>query len=91
MKIKIEVTQDDINKGERGNARFCPIARACSRIIPNSSKPSIAGGRWNYVNVNNIERRFNVPDFVNDFINDYDLNNPVTPIEFDIDIPENNP
>lgn len=31
MKIKIDVTQEDIDKGEQGTPNACPIALACVR------------------------------------------------------------
>ena len=31
MSVKIEVTQEDIDRGERKSAKRCPIARACLR------------------------------------------------------------
>lgn len=30
----IEVTQEDINNGKRGNCRKCPVALACMRSMP---------------------------------------------------------
>ncbi len=32
MKLKITVTQEDIDNGIRSNGHFCPIAKACSRL-----------------------------------------------------------
>lgn len=32
--MKIEVTQDDINNGQRSRCRFCPVALAIQRTFP---------------------------------------------------------
>jgi len=34
MRVKIEVTQEDIDKGSRESETHCPVARAVKRAIP---------------------------------------------------------
>lgn len=88
MKIRVEVTAEDIANGRRYHASACPVALACKRVFPSDSEPYVNGlnvsfGRWG-------ERRsVVVPGSVLEFINRFDAPKPlpVKPFSFDLDLP----
>lgn len=67
--MKIEVTQDDINKGKQSNPESCAIARAVKRIagdhphVDGSSIDVTIAGRWCV---------YNVPKTVSTFVDRFD-------------------
>jgi hypothetical protein len=91
----ISVTQDDIEHGERGDCRGCPIARAVNRMLATGYFARVrdeisiwteGGGRF--------VRGLDLPDAAREFIALFDSNNgdpddtPVKPFTFEIpDIP----
>lgn len=83
MKITIDVTQDDINKGIKENCRFCPVALAVQRTFNDPEmdvfSPCIK---------NCEEDRVASPSSVCDFIDRYDNGESVQPFSFEIDVPE---
>jgi len=75
MKLKVNVTRDDIKRGVRENIHLCPIARALRRL--GFSKIS--------VDQNGIEIRnkvFDIPPKASRFINDFDFEELVKPFSF---------
>lgn len=94
-KIKIQVTQEDINKGISGNCTECPIALAVLRALPHFQMVRVGHdmihcwvfaedkekGRWHY---NAGNRTYDIPREAQDFIRDYDRDRPVEPFEFEI-------
>ena len=78
MFIKLQITQDDINKGKRFDCSLCPIARAAKRYfneMVNVSPQSIFVG-------NNCYRILRTGE---NFILDFDGGVPVEPIEIEIE------
>ncbi len=79
--MKIEVTQEDIRNGQRGNPCECPIAIACHRAFPDAS----------YVRIQSIafidDRDYAMPEESHDFMRKFDLQGPsaVSPFTFDLE------
>jgi hypothetical protein len=74
---RIEVTQDDIDRGVIGDGDCCPIALAMRRRWPNVS----VGTRAVYLSG---MRMTELPREARHFIVDYDLGEPVYPFSFDV-------
>ena len=79
--MKVQVTQDDIIKGVRGDSCFCPIARAVSRRFP-GKKIKV---EYNYVSVGH-GKWYLMAKEGKDFVQNFDCFGPrfVKPIEFDM-------
>jgi hypothetical protein len=82
MKLKVSVTQEDIFNGVPVMGRFCPIARALTRIL---GKVSVGNVR---VALDGGDRiLFGVlPKIAQRFILDFDAGNPVHPFEFELEL-----
>lgn len=77
MSVLVEVTQDDIHMGQRGDCSACPIALALNRRTNRKWNvgrlyASLADGKWS----------IDTPDEVRDFVDAFDYRNPVTPFSF---------
>jgi|SRR5581483_2761813 len=85
-KFKVVVTQEDIDKGKVGNGSYCPIARACGRIL--NLKPSeqinvdISGGGYYSITLDGVTYFLSAPKKADDFIVKFDEKQPVKPFEF---------
>lgn len=80
----IQVTQEDINNGRRGNCYYCPVALAVARIFN--------AHNFIYVGAEGIcdVRKWTVPVLppeVFDFICKFDRQFPVAPFTFELQIP----
>jgi hypothetical protein len=78
MKIKIEVTEDDIMNGWPGSSRRCPIALACKRV---SKIEGLFDLNWK-----NMDPE--IKGKLNAFISVFDAMKPVSPFTAEIDIPD---
>lgn len=83
--MRIDVTQDDIDKGLRNNCTLCPVALAIRRAIPGSDP---------WVDDHDISfpsRRMAPIDTpsssVMEFMHTFDLGDFVAPFSFALDIP----
>jgi hypothetical protein len=76
--IKVQVTQEDIDEGCRGDFACCPIARALWRVFPEKSVMVEFHCVW----IGDMKREL-PPDAVR-FIEEYDTNHLVQPFEFSI-------
>jgi len=79
--MKIRVTSEDIAKGQRCNARFCPVALALQRTTNNPN--IVAIGNWGY-DTRKLSSQFDLPMKVMRFIDAFDSGNPVEPFEFEM-------
>lgn len=82
--MKINITQKDINKGEKANGDRCPIARAIKRAMPFKNI-------WYKYEVGRIlvmnrfgNTVFELPVEAVKFIRDYDGGHPVEPFSFEV-------
>ncbi len=77
MKVTINVTQEDIDKGKQGDSCKCPVALALRRIHPGARVGSLTlfiADDW-------VE---STPEVARKFISEFDNGRPVGPISFDI-------
>lgn len=88
MKIKVQVTQDDINKGERCSYLHCPVARGMHRAI--GTIVGITPMRARFLD-DGSPKEVALPNIAADFIIAFDSERAVTPFEFEIDVPDNGP
>ena len=97
MKVIINVTQEDIEEGQRGNCRSCPIALAINKCLKNMYFCEIDGSVFaDIYRVSNnrfvpqhTEMYINLKDSieqVKSFISDFDASTPVSPFTFTADI-----
>ena len=81
--MKIEVTQEDIQKGKKGNSCACPVWHAGNRA------GLIDFEVWNRSVVfvhNGQDARCLLPESVQTFIKKFDCGQPVEPISFDLEV-----
>src|SRR5690348_452339 len=79
--FQIEVTQEDIDKGLKGNCSACPIALAVNRTIPGAN--STVSDMFNHVYCPGVSRKnADTPDDAAWFISDFDDGKPVEPFSF---------
>jgi hypothetical protein len=93
MKIKINVTQKDIDSGEPCDGRKCPVARAICRHV----KPFLLIDVQEDLLIQTSKREysFKVPPEVNNFVTIFDLRafgdyeqSPIKPFSFILNIPK---
>lgn len=84
--VRVQVTQADIDNGERAEPCLCPTALAIKRVFP-ACDPSVDGVM--------IELRIDgktwftdVPESVREFVEAFDEEWPVEPFGFDLDVPD---
>lgn len=82
--MKIEVTQEDIEKGKRGSKCYCPIALALMRAQP--TRCVSVGALTVALDLPRV--CLNLPHRVRCWIYDFDSGEAVAPFEFDLDLPE---
>jgi len=87
MKLEVTVTQDDIDKGVRGQPGCCPIARALARTCPrihasvgDRTADLYADGEWLY--------ETDLPREAKAFVAAFDAEKPVAPFTFTLVVPE---
>jgi hypothetical protein len=79
----IKITQQDIDRGDPGNALSCPIALAIKRDFP-GEKVKVASSR---IEIGDVVLVLNVNSSsikVYDFIEAFDMGLPVAPFEVDL-------
>lgn len=103
MKIKVEVTKDDIRLGSRKSVAHCPVARAVRRAVkPHKINCGAAGlwevfllkrfkdkGRWITRGRNAMNKWVRLPKKVTRFIVAFDMKRPgADPLSFNISVPD---
>lgn len=83
MPIKIEVTQERINKGERQCGESCPIALALASVV--GGDVYVDGDVMRWTDEQDRAMIAGTPSIANAFIEAFDENLPVSPISFDIE------
>ena len=76
--MKIEVTAEDIEKGNQGNCWRCPVALALMRAFQ-TNRVSVTGP---YAQIKG--ERFDLPNKVQRFISSFDKGTDVTPFTFQL-------
>jgi hypothetical protein len=85
MKITVSVTQEDIDKGCKGDYTACPIQRAVARQV--DARVEVTESEITF------EKNYHwdgvtTPIVARDFIRSYDGNEQVAPFSFELEIPE---
>lgn len=78
MKIRIDVTDEDIRLGKRFSETSCPIARAARRA--GIKDPLVVMGIYS------DGKHYCLPLAAQDFVHDFDHGNPVDPFSFEIEL-----
>jgi hypothetical protein len=81
MRVRVEVTKDDISRGDPGNCLGCPIALALLRcglrcVVVRDDVIRVGG------------RECDMPSAASEFVQMFDARADVAPFAFDLDIPE---
>ena len=79
MKMKIQVSQNDIFLGRPGSESECPIALAIKRVRPDAHV-GVTGDKIEFDYIS-----YFTCDEIMHFVNDYDVHIPVEPFEFEMD------
>ena len=69
--MKIQVTKEDIKKGEQGSCEWCPVALAIQRTYGKDKLVTVdvdSMGIWQ----DNREQHYQLPLIARDFIHDFD-------------------
>ena len=89
--ITVDVTQEYIDKGCRGGAGSCPVARAINAILKDSCSAYVSDNQFvlhdKVKSIASQEER-PLPSIVTEFIKDFDNDYIVKPFQFELDIPE---
>lgn len=83
----ISVTQEDIDRGERSDPYYCPVARATQRATGRHAgvdEHTIFGRIENGTNSMFAE----LPPEAKEFVEDFDMRRPVEPFSFEVSIEE---
>ena len=74
--MKIQVTNDDLGKGERGSCEWCPVALAIQRTYAlkngKDKMVTVDGDRVGIWDKNNGEQHYQLPQITRDFVNSFD-------------------
>lgn len=94
MKLKVEVTEEDIKEGCRLSPNLCPVARAVSRARNPGKSPLDEGYESAWVtqgvtrfSLESLADRAENPPEVTLFIIRFDTQVPVQPFTFELEIP----
>ena len=80
--MKVNVTRQDIDQGERANCCNCPVARAIARLVPEGDQVEVL-----YASIlrRGLQCRIvRIPEEVRDFIKKFDRGRWVKPFSFDL-------
>ena len=80
MRLTVEVTQQDIERGSLIECRSCPVALALQRAT--GREVEVAGPWFIFAN---SRRHFNLPESVRDFVAQFDSGVAVQPFSFEIE------
>jgi hypothetical protein len=87
MKLKIDVTEEDIKNGAAGSPGSCPIALACKK----AGKPLMIGEREAYASMSDLDQEGAgavLPLEARQFVFRFDSGAFVSPFSFELEIPE---
>ncbi len=84
-RLKVEVTEQDIANGHRRDPKTCPVGRALTRATPGNFR--VLGPVVILGNETRATAAVLLPDFVRNWIADFDRSKPVQPISFDLGTP----
>lgn len=82
MRIRVEVTADDILRGRARDCKGCPVARAISRAL------GVAASVGSMSFFLGESPCLPLPAPVLEWVGDYDAGRPVAPLSFLLELPE---
>ena len=86
--MRVRVTQEDIDAGERADCVRCPVARAVCRDVPGAVDAWVGYGNIDVVVLPDVVvRRARTPDHVVLAIVEFDSSGVMEPFEFDLSLP----
>lgn len=89
MKRLIEVTQKHIDEGKRGEANTCAVALALTDATGYSaSVGTFSGTLFKIDRLSGVVADFDLPKPVTKWIKAFDSGSTVTPMSFEIDLPD---
>ena len=86
--VILEITEEDILMGERGDSSFCPIANAGRRVF--NRKVTVArdfrvySAWWEYIWYSTWKAEYKLPKEAKEFMYQFDIGNPVEPITIEL-------
>lgn len=84
--MKIQVTQDHIDNGTVKDACLCPIALAIRDATGAAHFDVIVSTHgWSHYNGNKLLGNYELPVDATNFITKFDLGEPVSPFEFELE------
>lgn len=83
-KIRVKVTEEDIQSGSLGDPFFCPVARAITRTL--ATPVWVTGYGWNKTLTTAAQRPLS--SRVRRWITQFDNGNTMGPINFNIELPD---
>ncbi len=87
--VKVEVTFDDVAKGERGDCRYCPIALALERVLTERALFVVDGRTISWAGPTvGAHGYVDLPESAREFIYVFDGAGDVEPFEFEIELPD---
>lgn len=88
MKLRINVTAQDIKYGRPEHGEACPIARAVRRTKVGKQAVFSVGASYIYTEARPEMGRVVLPSEATDFIRAFDRHLPVEPFTFMLEVPE---
>lgn len=88
MNIRFNITPKDISLGCKGDAGNCPSARAIQRRFKAGIVVNVGLFSLSFYNTDKFCRIKEMPKTLHNFIKLYDDGQPVKPISFTLDVPE---
>lgn len=87
MKIKIEVTQKDIDSGVESDVEACPVWRGVRRVVKRGMRVLVDHISID-LRINGMWEELFTPQRAINFMKRFDDGRAVKPFSFDLDIPE---
>jgi hypothetical protein len=83
--LKVQVTQEHINAGEKHDCQLCPLALALGEVF--GTNISVTGYEFRFVRLGDgPPKYFLLPKPCSRFMSLFDLGESVSPFEFDLDL-----
>lgn len=88
MKLRIDVTEEDIRLGVKEDTSWCPVALACKRVAPPEVFDLEVESRYVTFKMPKTVCMGPLPEVVHNFIFEFDRSFFVKPFSFDLEVQE---
>lgn len=88
MKVRVDVTAEDIANGCQHMASSCPVAKAISRALGTSVYVNTTGGKWGKNSELDLALGHPLPMVVVQAARKFDRSGEMRPFVFDIELPD---